>query len=545
MQMPMLWKELVRLKQGSIPREIAMPRFQPVFRAAAIAVAALLFATSSPAAQNKAGAQPAAQSSGVYYEIFVRAFYDSNGDGVGDLNGVTAKLDYIKSLGVSGIWLMPINPSPTYHGYDITDYEGINPQYGNLQDFRHLLDEAHKRGIKVVMDMVINHTSDQHPWFKAAQNPNDPHHDWYTWAKPGSDLQAISATGGPAWHRAPNGQYYVGVFTSAMPDLNYDNPAVRKAMIDVGQFWLHQGVDGFRLDAAQHIYDDLHSDMDSPVALKKNVTWWSEYRHALEAADPNVWLVGEVARQNPDDLTPYMGPLNTVFDFPVATQLIDSVRQERNLGIGTGLAYSYAAYRKHADGHFDDAPFLSNHDQDRVMNQLEGDSAHMRMAASLLLTLPGHPFIYYGEELGMQGAKPDEDIREPMRWYRNGSGPGLARWKAWSTTDGPDVSVEAEQADPDSLLNLYRKLIGWREQVRALQDGVLQNLPVDDPHVLAYALQDAQSHVVVVHNLSREPRTVSLGSDAHVAAILLQSTHGAVLTAGQLNLPAYGTVVLQ
>lgn len=496
-------------------------------------------------ASSEATAAQHHPSSGVYYEIFVRAFDDSNGDGIGDLNGVTARLDYIKSLGVSGIWLMPINASPSYHGYDITDYEGINPQYGTLQDFRHLLEEAHKRGIKVVMDMVINHTSDQHPWFKAALDPKDPHHDWYVWAKPNSDLRAISATGGPAWHRASNGQYYVGVFTSAMPDLNYDNPAVRKAMIEVGTFWLRQGVDGFRLDAAQHIYDDLRSDMDSPVALKKNIDWWTEYHHALEAVNPDVWLVGEVARQNPDDLTPYMGPLDTVFDFPAATQLITSVRQERNLGIGQGLEYSYAAFRAHADGHFDDAPFLSNHDQDRVMSQLEGHMAHMRVAAALLLTLPGHPFIYYGEELGMQGSKPDEDIREPMRWYRKGNGPGVASWKDWSTSDGPGISVEAEQADPDSLLNLYRKLIGWREQVGALRDGVLHNLPLDDPHLLAYTLRDAQSHVLVVHNLSRETRTASLGSDAHVGSVLLQSEPGVMLSAGRVTLPPYASAVLQ
>ncbi|MBE1160321.1 DUF3459 domain-containing protein [Dyella sp. 7MK23] len=490
-----------------------------------------------------ASAAPAA--SGVYYEIFVRAFYDSNGDGIGDLKGITQKLDYIKSLGVSGIWLTPINPSPSYHGYDITDYEGINPQFGTLQDFRQLLDEAHKRHIQVLMDMVINHTSDQHPWFKAALNPKDPHHDWYVWAKPGSDLGAISATGGPAWHRAPNGQYYVGVFTGAMPDLNYDNPAVRKAMIDVGAFWLRQGVDGFRLDAAQHIYDDLRTDVDSPIALQKNLAWWSEYHRGLEAVDPKVWLVGEVARQNPDDLTPYMGALNTVFNFPVATQLIDSVKQERNLGIGRGLQYTYAAYRAHDGGQLDDAPFLTNHDQERVMSQLDGNMAHMRLAAALLLTLPGHPFIYYGEELGMQGTKPDEDIREPMRWYRKGDGPGLAHWKDWSSKDGADISVEAEQADPTSLLNLYRKLIGWREQVSALRDGVLHDVPADDPHLLAYMLQDAQSRVLVVHNLSRETRSLPLPADVRVANVLLQSTPGITLTSGRLSLPPYATAILQ
>jgi glycosidase len=521
-----------------------MSKFKTLLRAVVIGTALTLLAAPSLAQDKSAAAKPAAQASDVYYEIFVRAFYDTNGDGVGDLNGVTAKLDYIKSLGVSGIWLMPINPSPTYHGYDITDYEGINPQYGTLQDFKTLLAEAHKRGIKVVMDMVINHTSDQHPWFKAALDPKDPHHDWYLWAKPGTDLQAISAVGGPAWHRASNGAYYEGTFTGAMPDLNYDNPAVRKAMIDMGRFWLRLGVDGFRLDAAQHIYDDLRSDMNDPIALQKNVRWWAEYRHALEAINPHVWLVGEVSRQNPDDLTPYMGPLNTVFDFPLAAQLIESVNQERNLGIGRGLEFTYAAYRQHDHGASDDAPFLSNHDQQRVMSQLDDNMAHMRVAAALLLTLPGHPFIYYGEELGMQGSKPDENLREPMRWYRSGRGQGTANWKDWSTSDDGAVSVQAQDADSASLLNLYRKLIGWRSQVSALRDGVLRNVPISDPHGLAYTLQDAQSRVLVVHNLSRDARAFELGGDAHVSAVLLQSNGGVVLANGKVTLPPYTTAVL-
>ena len=179
------------------------------------------------------------------------------------------------------------------------------------------------------------------------------------------------------------------------------------------------------------------------------------------------------------------------------------------------------------------------------MSQLDGNMAHMRLAAALLLTLPGHPFIYYGEELGMQGTKPDEDIREPMRWYRNGNGPGVASWKSWSTSDGPAISVEAEQGDPDSLLNLYRKLIGWREQVSALRDGVLHNVTASDPHVLAYTLQDAQSRALVVHNLSRETRAVALDANAHVGAVLLQSEPGIVLTQGQLRLPPYATAILQ
>lgn len=179
------------------------------------------------------------------------------------------------------------------------------------------------------------------------------------------------------------------------------------------------------------------------------------------------------------------------------------------------------------------------------MSQLDDNMAHMRVAAALLLTLPGHPFIYYGEELGMQGSKPDENLREPMRWYRNGKGQGTASWKDWSTSDDAAISVEAQQADAGSLLNLYRTLIGWRQQVSALRDGVLRDMPSADPHVLAYTLQDAQSRVLVVHNLSREARVFELAGDAQVTSVLLHSQDGVTLANGKVTLPPYTTAILQ
>ncbi|MBU6200343.1 MAG: alpha-amylase, partial [Xanthomonadaceae bacterium] len=328
----------------------------------------------------------------------MRSWYDTNGDGIGDLNGVTAKLDYLKWLGVSGIWLMPINPSPSYHGYDITDYYAINPQYGTMADFERLLHAAHQRGIRVIMDLVINHSSNQSPWFEAARDVHSPYRDWYEWATPVTDLKAISATGGSAWHELPGSQpatkqYYKGIFVAQMPDLNFDNPAVRKQMIEVGRFWLKKGVDGFRLDAAQHIYDDLDTDWHSSTVLQKNLDWWREFHRGIDAVDPHAWLVGEVARNHADELVPWMDALDATFDFPLAKRLIDSAREERDRDLGATLARMDAAYRAAAHGRFDNAPFLSNHDQERVMSQLDGNTAHMRSAAAMLLTLPGHPFV--------------------------------------------------------------------------------------------------------------------------------------------------------
>ena len=499
---------------------------------------------ATPARVENAHATAGQPSSNVYYEIFVRSWYDTNADGIGDLNGVTAKLDYLQRLGVSGIWLMPINPSPSYHGYDVTDYFAINPQYGTMADFERLLREAHERGIKVIMDLVANHTGNQSPWFKAARDPSSKYHDWYSWATPPTDLKAISATGGFAWHALPNGGHYVGVFSNEMPDLNYDDPAVRKAMIDVGKFWLKKGVDGFRLDAAQHIYLDFETDWNSQSVLKKNLHWWREFHRGIDAVDPHAWVVGEVWQQYPDQLAPWMGALDATFDFPLAARLIESARTETDRDLGAMLQRIGDDYRAAGRGRFDDAPLLSNHDTERVMSQLGGNPDHMRVAAAMLLTLPGHPFIYYGEELGMRGEKPDPHLREPMRWYRAGKGPGETTWEGWSAGDGPNVSVDAENNDPASLLDWYRMLIGWRRDIPALRDGVPRDWSDANRQVAAWELDNPSGDVLVLHNLSGKPQTIALPAQ-RFHTLLEHSRADTAIAGGRLQLAPYGSAILQ
>lgn len=478
--------------------------------------------------------------SGVWYEIFVRSWYDTDSDGVGDLNGVTAKLDYLQSLGVEGIWLTPINPSPSYHGYDVTDYRAIDPAYGTLADFRRLLAEAHKRGLRVIMDLVVNHTSDRHPWFLAARDRSDPHHAWYTWADAHSHLHALSATGGPAWH-ALGDQHYLGTFTGSMPDLNYDTPAVRSAVTAIGRYWLSLGVDGFRLDAAQHVYFDFASQHDDPRVLRKNLAWWSSFDAAMGKLDPDVYIVGEVTRHVPRELAPWYGALSAVFDFPLATGLIQSARSERAPALEALLRQVAAVIPPGRD-----APFLSNHDQERVMSQLDGNGQHMRVAAAMLLTLPGRPFLYYGEELGMRGRKPDPDLREPMRWHRDARGAGETHWKRFSSDDGAQVSVDAQQSDPRSLLAWYRQLIAWRRELPVLRDGALTVPTLVNPQVAGWQLADATANVLVVHNLSGQPQMLRLGATlARYTRVRFSSLPGTRLQAARLQLPAYGSAVLQ
>ncbi|WP_158881993.1 alpha-amylase family glycosyl hydrolase [Rhodanobacter sp. L36] len=515
-----------------------------LFLPLAMGLLATTSVASAPTKTRHAHAARSTSPSNVWYEIFVRSWYDTNGDGIGDINGVTAKLDYLQSLGISGIWLMPINPSPSYHGYDVTDYDGINPQYGSMADFERLLAEAHKRGIKVIMDLVINHTSDRHPWFLAAQRPDDLHHHWYTWATPGTNLAAMGATDSRAWHATPDGRHYLGIFAGSMPDLDYDEPEVRQAMIDVGRLWLSKGVDGFRLDAAQHIYDDFESQKNDRRILDKNLAWWSAFRRGIDTVNPHAYLVGEVARESPEEIAGYFHPFDAAFDFPLAQRLIDSARTERNDGLDDLLERSDALYRKASRRDGVDAPFLSNHDQDRVMSQLGGNASHMRMAAAMLLTLPGQPFVYYGEELGTLGRKPDPDLREPMRWYRDPHGSGETSWKTLNTADGPNISVQAEQRDHHSLLHFYRTLIDWRRQVSALRDGSVRAFRTGHRQVVGWALTDAHEHVLVLHNLSAQTQSIELHGWSFTA-MQLHTDAGTAIANGRLIMPPYSSAVLR
>lgn len=495
------------------------------------------------AARAGAATLPRHSASGVYYEIFVRSFADSNGDGVGDLNGITARLDYLRWLGVSGLWLTPIYPSPTYHGYDVTNYFAINPQLGTMADFHRLLREAHARGMKVLLDMVLNHTSDRNPWFRQALDPESPYHDWYVWAGKGADLSAQSSLGIPAWHRR-GGRYYLGDFTGEMPDLNYDNPAVRREMIKVGRFWLAQGVDGFRLDATTQIYIDFKSDIGSPRAIAKNIAWWRQYHDALRASDPSVFLLGEVPALTEAQAAPYYAALSSVFDFPLANVLVAAAAGESSPNLGSYVSQAWHSFRENARGPFVDSPFIGNHDRNRVLDQLHGNMSHMRMAAAMLLTLPGNPFVYYGEEIGMHGVKPDPSIREPMRWDRNPRETGQTSWEPAPDNASPDLSVAAERADPQSLLHFYRRLIHWRVDLPALRDGAIASYPADGGAISAYTRSDHSQRLLVIHNLSGTARSVRL-PDARFHTVIRRTRSGIRLVGRDLTLPPYSTAILQ
>lgn len=446
---------------------------------------------------------------------------------------------------------MPVNPSPSYHGYDVTDYRSINPDYGTLEDMQTLIKEAHKRGIKVIMDLVVNHTSKAHPWFvDSARNPGSPYRSWYIWAEDQNrPVNGTSAAGsGSPWH-ALRGSHYMGTFWEGMPDLNFDNPEVRREMKSIGTYWLEQGVDGFRLDAAKHIYEDLLSDK-STATTAKNVAWWQEFRTAMNGVNPQAYIVGEVWENSTVSVGAYLDQaFNSGFNFGLAETLVHSAQTEKDSGAAFTLERTYKLYSQISGGAFTDAIFLTNHDQNRVMSQLENQPDHAAMAAAMLLTLPGNPFIYYGEEIGLLGVKPDEGIREPMKWTPDGLDTGQTSWEPGSNNAAnPGADVESQQKRRDSLLVRYRELIQLREEVPALRDGDIRDYPSGNGGIMAYERITAGQQVLVIHNLTGSAQTMQLhsGTGGITYAGILRSVGGkAALGSGRLTLPAYTTVILE
>ncbi len=429
----------------------------------------------------------------VFYEIFVRSFYDTDGNGIGDFNGITQKLDYLESLGITAIWLMPIHPSPSYHGYDVTDYYAVNSDYGTMDDFKNLLAEAHKRNIRIIIDLVLNHTSSQHPWFvEANSDPSSKYHDYYVWSETGE--------GNGGWHQG-NQEYYFGLFWEGMPDLNYNNPEVTADMLKVTDYWLTDiGVDGFRVDAAKHLIEDGAKKENTPATHE----WYKAFYTAYKEQNPQAYTIGEVFGAGSSVIKSYTGDqLDHIFNFEMSSGFVNSVKGGANSGVTSAFKF---AFQDMPD--FNYATFLTNHDQNRVMSVFNGDMGKAKAAASLLLTSPGTPFIYYGEELGMIGIKPDEDIRVPMQWS-NAENAGFTTGTPWRAinADYETVNVAIETEDTASLLNHYRALIQLRNEHPALKMGDAVLIETGNSTIFALLRNSGSESILIVVNLGDEPIT--------------------------------------
>jgi alpha-amylase len=475
----------------------------------------------------------------VFYEVFVRSFYDSGGDGIGDLPGLIDKLDYLNDgdpateddLGVTGLWLMPVFASPSYHGYDVTDYDIVNPEYGTNDDFRRLMAEAHRRGIRVIIDLVLNHTSDQHPWFvDSASGPNAKYRDWYIWSE--TDPGYFGPWGEPVWHEK-NGAYYYGIFGSGMPDLNLENPDVTAALYDVARFWLEEmGADGFRLDAARHLIEEGRVQSNTP----ETHAWLHDFYLFSKGVSPEALTVGEIMDVS-DAIATYVGSdVDLAFEFSLADSLLISVDEGRVTPVESAMKEVQRLYP--AEGY---ATFLTNHDQNRVMDRLSREAGKAELAATLLLTLPGVPFVYYGEEIGMTGSKPDELIRTPMQWTA-GAQAGFTAGTPWKPVNPgyEETNVEVEAADPGSLLNRYRALIALRSAHPALRRGGYTPVPGVGATVYAFLRSTPDEQVLIVANLGAKPATdyalslaqSPLSPGSHAAADLLSGAPAAPLSVG-------------
>ncbi len=441
----------------------------------------------------------------VFYEIFVRSFYDSDANGIGDINGIIAKLDHLNDgnpqtntdLGITGLWLMPINPAGSYHGYDPIDYYGVNPDYGTMDDFKRLLDECHKRGIRVIIDMVYNHTSTKNPWFiEARDNPTSSYRNWFIWSS--TDPSYLGPFNERVWFPTVSGYYYA-IFSSDQPDLNYRDPAVGQEMYKVAQFWLENvGVDGFRLDAVRYLFEDGKVQQDTPETLD----WWKNFRSYYKSFDSQAMTVGEVATTNYVAETYLKATdFDQTFNFDLARQILSNVNSRNAVNLNASIKSSFSIMPK---GEY--ATFLSNHDQERVMSYFEGDMAKARLAASVLLTTPGTPFIYYGEEIGMTGNKPDPQIRTPMLWSADRYA-GFSTVLPWEATNSnfKEYNVATETGDPQSLLTLYRNLIQLRNNHAALRIGDYYMARSDNFAILPFLRVSKDETLLVLLNLSDTP----------------------------------------
>lgn len=478
----------------------------------------------------------------VFYEIFVRSFADANGDGVGDLRGIKDKLEYLEQMGVTGLWLTPINPSPSYHGYDVTDYTAVNPDFGTMADFEALVAAAKARGIKIVLDFVVNHSSNHHPWF------TDPATQNYYTIKPTAQVESLCTTGAlsmvddnkyvaSAWHKLPDGRSYIGAFSGSMPDFDYGRvpnlTPVYDKIVSAARFWLDKGAAGLRLDAVKHIYQNERGE--------QNIAFLSQFRDDILATHPTAYIVGEVL-SGMDDTAPFFKALPALFHFDSWWKL------EYALTSGIGKWYpkdmaEAAAKFAAANPQYIAATKLSNHDEVRAAEALGKVPQRSFLAAAALMTMPGQPYIYYGEELGMLGTKDygDQGVRDPMVW-------GDGYTPTWRQTYFPPPTIAQQTVDAASLLNFYRTMVRLRNTYPSLASGALtfpDPASVPEP-VMIFTRSSASEKITVVMNCSS--RETSYISSLLEGKPILSYNGAAIVRLGDritASLPAYSLLIIE
>ena len=521
---------------------------------------------------------------GIIYQIYPRSFADSNGDGLGDLPGITSKLDYLANLGVDALWLSPIYPSPDKDfSYDVSNYVDIDPRFGSLADFDRLLSEAHQRGIRIVLDLVLNHTSDQHPWFLESRSSRDnPKADWYIWKDPSSrngvkgppnNWQSIF--GGRAWEYAPErDQYYYHMFVPGQPDVNWRNPEVRKAMLDVVRFWLDRGVDGFRLDVFNmyfkdeqlrenpqkfgvRAFDRQHHiyDCDRP----EMVSLLQEIRKVLDSY-PERYAVGEPFISDRDKIVKYSSAdqLHAVFNFEFTFSKFDLSQYIKHIQGWESLYAKHGIWPNYVLGNHDAIRMATRHTKSEKDERL-------KVLMAMLLTLHGTPYLYYGEEIGMRDislkrseildppgkkywpfCKGRDGCRSPMQWDASVNA-GFSSKKPWLPVH-PNYrvrNVEAHNADPDSMLNFTREIIQLRREKSALHRGDFTLLTPQLTDALAYLRHTPEQRVLVALNFKNRPATLENISTGKWNLLYSTARDSFTENAQRLQLSPYEVLILE
>ena len=485
----------------------------------------------------------------VFYEIFVYSFCDSNGDGIGDLQGVISKLDYLQELGINGIWFMPVHPSQCYHKYDVRDYYDIDPQYGTLEDMKQLLDECNARDINVITDLVLNHTGNDHAWFTAAceylrslpsgAEPDEsecPYVGYYFFRR----------EGGPNWHAISGSEwYYEGMFSPHMPDLNLANEAVRAEIKAIMEFWFDLGVSGFRLDAAKEFYSG------SPT---KNIEVLNWIQQTAVSINPDAYLVAEVWEDFSNVTKYYTSGITSIFDFPFGNANGKIPAVLRGAGSATTVA-SYAKALAQADSaylasnqEYIDAPFLSNHDGGRIAGFVNRDELKMKMAGSMNIFMSGSCFIYYGEEIGMPGSGNDPSKRAPFVWNaaRN-NGTANPPPECELPEEYPLGSLEEQKNDDSSLWNYYRQAIAIRKALPVISHGRTTVEEALNVNCISAQRKTWNEQVcIILMNINSAAAQVDLSAygDWVLAASLSADGNEVVLNGTTLDLPAFATAIL-
>ncbi|PWJ58827.1 glycosidase [Dyadobacter jejuensis] len=485
----------------------------------------------------------------ICYEIFVRSFCDSNNDGIGDIQGITSKLDYLQDLGIEAIWLTPIHPSPSYHKYDVIDYYAVDPEFGSLDDLRTLIREAHRRHIAVILDLIINHTSTLHPWFLEAQKSSDNPFREYYWWKNDQEIEALgiatrdisddSQEVSP-WHEIPNDpQKYYGLFYKGMPDLNFHSQKLRHEFVGIMKFWLTDiGVDGFRIDAARHIFPTWES--------AHNRAFWFFFKETVESLKPTAFTVGEIWA-GASEIAPYYKGLHATFNFDLSFAIQELLITENDPGLINTLLKTHALYEQTNTGYID-AIMLTNHDQERIASVVGGDTKKIKLAACILLTLPGQPYLYYGEEIGMLGTKPDPEIREPFIWSNNPADPAVPRWSEIKHNGPASTKALSEQiVDPKSVYSHYKELIALRRSLTTLGQTTardLESVNLKNDSLLAFSRGPVSDRLLIIHNLSGKAISTRLPLQYSVREVVWSHQAYWNSTAKRVQLRPYGSLIV-